>query len=178
LSLSRLPQPLARTFAIALSLAIFLALLPLSSAMQAQAASSCSGPGSARGARGCATVAHRSKAHKRSRAHRRAKHKASRPKRAKTVAPVLAPALCEDSSTPVDVGGSFSCADSSEPRCVNGSTPVAHGTTLLCPAALEETPSPSEAECEAEGCNTGSEDAAAEESTACEACEHPSVPEG
>jgi hypothetical protein len=166
LLLSRLPYSLIRTFALALSLAIFLALLPAAAAIDAQAASAC--PKLGHRERVCALSAHKGKAHKRSpgkRAHHTKQPASKRKHSTTTPRSTFVPAACEDASKPVDHDGTFTCADASEPGCADGATPVAHGKSLLCPAAVEEGSAPGEEEeCEGEpGCSSDAEDSALEE---------------
>jgi hypothetical protein len=101
-----------------------------------------------RGSSACAQAgrasrpARKSSAHSRSKAKghhskhsKKGKHKAKAKRRAASRAHAPAPALCEDGSAPVNEGGgSFSCADESEPACSNGSAPVlsSNGQKLLC----------------------------------------------
>lgn len=115
--------------------------------------------------------------HSTSKHRHHAKHPAHKPKhKHKKKAPpkALPAALCDDNSKPVSEGGSFSCADGSEPACADGATPVVHGSSLLCPA---NTDASGEQACEeeADGCPAGSE--AGEEEAPCEACE-PASEEG
>ncbi len=157
-------RPLPRILAFALSLALFLALLPGPSPTAALAKGS--------------TTAHHSKAagHTGKR-HHPAKHLSRKHKRtAKAHAPVMTAALCEDASKPVAGSGSFTCADGSEPSCTSGATPIlsAHGTRLLCPTGEAAAASEAEPGCEAEtSCASGTEG----DETACQPCEHPSVNE-
>ncbi|HEX3519545.1 MAG TPA: hypothetical protein VHT29_10980 [Solirubrobacteraceae bacterium] len=176
--LSRLPHPLTRTLALALSLAIFLALLPAAAAIDAQAASACSKRGQRE--RVCALGAHKGKVPKHSpgKHARRTKRPAGKRKHTKATTTAFVPAICEDASKPVDHDGTFTCADASEPGCADGATPVVHGKSLLCQAAVEEATAPGEEGCEGEAsCSADTEGSSAEEGTACEACEHPSAHE-
>lgn len=87
-----------------------------------------------------------------------------------TAAPVLAPAICEDGSTPARGAEGYECADGGEPECPSGAAPVAHGSRLLCPLAAAP---PGEEWSEAV-CEDGS--APASTSTGGYACEDGSAP--
>jgi hypothetical protein len=157
-------RSLTALLASALSMMALLALLALSPQASAQARSaSCPSSSIARPeiAHACAhakrasRAAHKGKAHGRSKAKKHHKHaskgktKAAR-KRAASAAGATTAAVCEDGSAPVnDGGGSFTCADESEPACSNGAVPELSksGTALVCPAKATDSGSP-EAVCE------------------------------
>lgn len=56
--------------------------------------------------------------------------------------PATTPAICEDESTPLQVGnGSYSCEDGSEPECEDGSSPtLSSASTLVCVASPATEP--------------------------------------
>lgn len=160
-------RSLTALLAAALSMVTFVVLLALSPQAIAQArGASCPSSSSARSepAHACAhakrasKAAHKGKTHGRSKTKGHHKHakkkgkgktKAAR-KRAASAAGAMSPAVCEDGSAPVDGGGgSFTCADESEPACSNGAVPELSksGTTLVCPAEAGDSGSP-EAVCE------------------------------
>ncbi len=151
MTVSACRRSLTATLALALSMATVVAvLLALSPRAMAQARSaSCPSSLTAhprRGSSACAQArrasahARKGKGHSHARGHhskhpKKGKHKTTAKKKATPRTHVLAAALCEDGSAPVnDGGGSFSCADESEPVCSNGSTPVlsSNGQKLLC----------------------------------------------
>jgi hypothetical protein len=102
--------------------------------------------------------------------HHPAKPPAPKPVPRKTAARV--PAKCEDGSAPTRAaGGSFTCADGSEPGCSDGSEPTsaAGGTILACPIVAQGGGQEVEDECPAEGECTPSE-------APCEASEDGSSP--
>ena len=142
---------LTATLALAVSMATIVMLLALSPRAIAQArGASCPSSLAAhlrRGSSACAQAERASRPARKSRARshpkvkghhkhsKKGKHKTKAKRKATSRAHALAPALCEDGSAPVDEGGgSFSCADESEPACSNGSTPVlsSNGEKLLC----------------------------------------------
>lgn len=165
---ARLPsRSLTAVIAVALSMATIALLLLLSP--QAQAHNAACPPTLATHlkhgthacvqAKGAAKPAHKGKAHARAHAHLNVKghhsrHGAKKGKekaaRKKPPAHSQGPAECEDGSTPVNEGGgSFSCADESEPECLNGSVPVlsSNHSALVCEVKAG-APSQSAAVCE------------------------------
>jgi hypothetical protein len=81
--------------------------------------------------------------------HSKKKKAKAKPNSARTPAPVLRPATCEDGTTPKPAGeGEYTCGDGSEPVCANGAEPTAKhsGARLLCPAKAGSEFS--EADCE------------------------------
>jgi len=154
--------------ALALSMATLVVLLTLSPQALARARSgACPSSLTAhpkRGAPACAQAKRASKPARGGKAHAHAKAKGHHAKhakkhkgktkaagkRAKTPAHTTTPAVCEDGSAPVnDGGGSFSCADESEPACGDGSAPElsSNGAALVCPVKAS-APGRSEAVCE------------------------------
>jgi hypothetical protein len=163
---ARLPsRSLTAVIAVALSMAT-IALL-LSPAPQAQARTAACPPPLATHlkhgthacvqAKGAARPAHKGKAHAHARPNVKGHHsrhgaKRGRKKAARRKPPAHSqtPAVCEDGSTPVNEGGgSFSCADESQPECLNGSVPVlsSNHSALVCEVKAV-APSQSEAVCE------------------------------
>jgi len=139
--------------ALALSMATIVALLLVLSPRAMAQARSARCPSSLtahpkRGSSACAQAgrasapARKSRARSRSKAKghhskhsKKGKHKAKAKRKTAPQAHAATPALCEDGSAPVsEGGGSFSCADESEPACSNGSAPVlsSNGQKLLC----------------------------------------------
>jgi hypothetical protein len=107
-------------------------------------------------AKGAAKPAHRGKAHPRAHPNVKGHHsrhgaKKGKKKAARKKAPAHSqtPAVCENGSIPVNEGGSFACADESEPECPNGSAPVlsSNHSALVCEVKAG-APSQSEAVCE------------------------------
>jgi hypothetical protein len=108
-------------------------------------------------AKGAAKPAHRGRAHAHARPNVKGHHsrygaKKGKKKAARKKPPAHSqtPAVCGDGSTPVsEGGGSFSCADESEPECLNGSVPVlsSNHSALVCEVKAG-APSQSEAACE------------------------------
>jgi hypothetical protein len=129
---------------------MLMALIALSAGAQAQAAtrthkagarkSACpppAGPHSKRTGHVCTTSKHAGSSHHSAKHHHSAGHAV---KKTGPVAPAAATrvaASCEDGSAPLRAGGTFSCADGSEPACQDGSTPVSSSdrSTLLCPSS-------------------------------------------
>ncbi len=140
---------LALALSTAAIVALLLALSPQAMA-QARRASCPSGltAHSKRGSSACARARLLSRPSRKSRGHsdskvkghhskhsKKGKHKTKAKSKATSGTHALTPALCEDGSAPANEGGgSFSCADESEPTCSNGSTPVlsSNGQKLLC----------------------------------------------
>ena len=137
--------------ALALSTAAVVALLLALSAQAMARARSASCPSSLtarhkRGSSACAEAGRASKPARKRRGHskakghhskhsKKAKHKTKAKRKAPSGTRALTPAVCADGSAPVNEGGgSFSCADESEPACSDGSTPVlsSNGQKLLC----------------------------------------------
>jgi hypothetical protein len=152
---TRLPRrSLIVMLALALSMATLVVLLTLSPQAMARARSgACPSSLTAHpkaGAHACAPAKRASRPARTGKAHAHAKvtgHHSKHPKkgkrktkaagkRAKSPAHSTTPAVCENGSAPVNEGGgSFSCADESEPMCGNGSTPElsSNGAALACP---------------------------------------------
>ncbi len=151
-------RSLTVVFALAMSMATILILLALSPRAMAETRSvSCPssfvarltrGSGACAQARRASTPARKRKGHSHSKVKghhtkhsKKGKHKRKAARRKPAAGThALAPALCEDGSAPVNEGGgSFSCADESEPACSNGSTPVlsSNGQKLLCPVSAD-----------------------------------------
>lgn len=162
-----LSRSLTAAIAVALSIATIVLLLFLSPQAQAHNAACTSplathlkhGTHACIQAKGAAKPAHRGKAHAHAHAHANVKGHHSRhgvkrgkKKAAGTKPPTHSqtPAVCDDGSIPVNEGGgSFSCADESEPECVNGSGPVlsSNHSALVC-AVKAGAPGQGEAVCE------------------------------
>jgi hypothetical protein len=160
---------LAGTFAVSLVLLLALLAAPVQTLAQTHTArrASCStrAGAHAKSASGRAScLAHRRKAAVPHTAKRHtAKHMHSKAhKPTKAAAPRLAPASCEDETTPVrQSNGSFACDDGSEPACEDESSPIRSGHALACviPPGTSPSPSPGEAPCETTAesfCYTGS----------------------
>jgi hypothetical protein len=138
--------------ALALSITTIVVLFALSPRAMAEVRSaSCRSSSTAhlkRDSGACAQAGHVSKLDRKSKGHshakvrghhskhsKKGKHKTKAKRKATARTHALAPALCEDGSAPVNEGGgSFSCADESEPVCSNGTAPVlsSNGHKLLC----------------------------------------------
>ena len=106
-----------------------------------------------RGTRACERPSHKGKAH--GRKHRSKHALAKAPQQG--IPASLPSAYCEDGSPPARAsGGSFSCADGSEPECEDGAEPTrsSNGRSLVCAifeGEGEEESESGESECEEVG---------------------------
>jgi len=106
-----------------------------------------------RGAHACERSSHKGKAHRRKHRSKHALAKAPQ----QGIPASLPSAYCEDGSPPARAsGGSFSCADGSEPECEDGAEPTrsSNGRSLVCAifeGEGEEESESGESECEEVG---------------------------
>jgi hypothetical protein len=128
--------------------------------------------------RACAGSARSTRAHRTAKRHHKKSSIHSKKKRKKpsgSTAHALAPAACEDGSTPsLGEEGAYECADGDEPVCSNGGEPVSrHGAPPVCPAppkpgSTDESSDESNDESSEPSCNDLGAPTLTEGSYACE----------